>query len=247
MVLASSAIAMADGTPSRSAPCCAPFTWTGFYIGAHGGWYQARTDAAYHVDDDDTFVGDRFTLNGGVFGGHIGYNLQTANVVIGIEADYSAMSNGSDTRSSFAAVDTAEGDALSTKTRLDSVATVRGRLGVASGQTLFYATAGVAFANAEYTAKFFDSDPGVTFTKRVNLNDTGAVFGGGIEQAIGSGFSMRAEYLHMVFDSENNFAVGSLGGSTIAGDHARLRDIDEVRLGITYKFGERERDYRPLK
>jgi len=137
LIVASSAAALADGMHSRSAYCCAPFSWTGFYIGAHGGWYQARTDAAYHVDDvpgdpSNNFIHDSFRLNGGIFGGHIGYNLQASNVVVGVEADYSGTSNGDNKHTTFALTDPGEGDALSTQARLHSVATVRGRLGVAT-------------------------------------------------------------------------------------------------------------------
>src|SRR5262245_22055369 len=78
-------------------PIIDPWTWTGIYVGLNGGysWGKSRT----HVDYFNTLTGlpivpppgsitdVDFKLNGGIFGGQIGANLQTDWVVWGIEAD----------------------------------------------------------------------------------------------------------------------------------------------------------------
>ena len=60
------------------------FTWTGFYVGIQGG---------YVWTDFDGDVGDFDNLDGGLFGGYVGYNFQYLNWVFGVEGDF----NGSGT------------------------------------------------------------------------------------------------------------------------------------------------------
>src|SRR5215831_7834022 len=73
VILASSAAALADGMPSRNAPCCAPYSWAGFYLGANVGaaWGDLTTR------DRDEFGGTFKNRSTDVFGGgQIGFNLQ---------------------------------------------------------------------------------------------------------------------------------------------------------------------------
>ena len=69
--------ALAADLPARAytkAPAVAPLpTWTGFYIGAMGGWGKEDTN--------------NLAMSGGFAGGTVGYNWQTGPVVFGLEAD----------------------------------------------------------------------------------------------------------------------------------------------------------------
>src|SRR5262245_61328931 len=47
------------------------YSWTGLYLGVHGGWGIGNA----HFSNIDIEVGDHAT-NGGLVGGHIGYNWQ---------------------------------------------------------------------------------------------------------------------------------------------------------------------------
>ncbi|KJF72549.1 outer membrane protein [Agrobacterium arsenijevicii] len=97
------------------------YDWSGFYLGAQGGynWNQA------------TVLGSDIDLDGGSFGAHAGYNFQHGNVVFGIENDFNYnFEDGSDA--------TVEWDASG-----------RGRVGYAWDRTLFFATAGVAAAGVK--------------------------------------------------------------------------------------------------
>src|SRR4051812_16480339 len=92
----SASLASAADLPPRPAPPIAKapvivepvWIWTGFYLGAHGGW--AGGDAKYtflthgHYND---FAGDTATqsISGGMAGGHIGFNWQWGNFVVGLE------------------------------------------------------------------------------------------------------------------------------------------------------------------
>jgi outer membrane immunogenic protein len=61
------------------------YNWTGFYIGANGGY-------GWGSQDPFNLVTNRFdnfstSLSGGVFGGTLGAQMQMAHVVMGLEAD----------------------------------------------------------------------------------------------------------------------------------------------------------------
>src|SRR6516164_1669436 len=74
------------------------YSWTGFYVGGNVGWGWSHVTAS----ENNPFGPDAIAqispqslgtdLNGGVFGGQIGYNWQTANWVIGIEGDFDGAS-----------------------------------------------------------------------------------------------------------------------------------------------------------
>jgi outer membrane immunogenic protein len=94
--------------------------WTGFYLGAMGGYAQENSDG----------LG---SLSGGFAGGTVGYNWQMGNVVLGIEADAAWADVG-------ATVGVVE-------SRIRDMGTVRGRVGYAFDQVLVYGTGGYAWAD----------------------------------------------------------------------------------------------------
>src|SRR3954453_16480883 len=89
-------LALGLGTPASAAdmavkaPPPAPlpviYNWSGFYIGANGGWGQS-----HNCLDFVTLVGPVFSdgcadRSGGLAGGQIGYRWQTNQFVFGLEA-----------------------------------------------------------------------------------------------------------------------------------------------------------------
>lgn len=106
--------------------------WTGFYIGAHGGY--GAFGAAHNGNDSDVSA-----LSGWLGGVQAGYNFQADSVVFGLEADLSAAGivEGSDT------------DHFEENDGINGLATLRGRLGFAIGDLLLYGTAGLAVANLD--------------------------------------------------------------------------------------------------
>src|SRR5205085_6961993 len=86
VALAAPAIAADMRMPVKAPPpVVAPVTmWSGFYIGLNGGysWGRSRTDAVFAVGGvpivppAGSVLSGTFNLNGGLFGGQIGYNWQ---------------------------------------------------------------------------------------------------------------------------------------------------------------------------
>jgi outer membrane immunogenic protein len=231
------------------------FSWTGFYVGGHGGCAQERKDYALgpFTDNDPAgspavFVVDPSTANGGGCYGGIqgGFNYQVANWVIGIEADASWGSIRSG-NTSLIESETAAGDneLLATfSQRLNSFGTVRGRVGPtwSWGPTavLPYVTGGWAWARNELTttAFFSDTPTGLTTTTVDTQTHNGWTAGFGLEVALGYNWSFRGEYLHMDFGSKRYASLfwddAALPGGTFTDIRIKM---DTVRVGLNYRFG----------
>lgn len=196
--------------------------WSGFYIGAHGGFGW----------DHQTFGTDAFnglgplpgsTPTGGLVGGQAGYGWQYGPVVGGVEIDLSAANLKSTTTLSSLSLLV---DPLSRHSKIDELGSARARLGwTLMPNLLAFGTAGIGFGHAELS--FADAVSGLTTTMDQNL--LGWVAGGGVEYKVFEHLLLRAEYLHYGFG--NSSIV-----DPIAGDVTIRNAIDVVRGGISYKF-----------
>jgi len=182
--------------PAYRAPPPVPvFSWTGLYVGVHGGYGWSDSQG--------------LDLKGGFGGGQVGYNYQINNFVWGIEGD-------------IAGADISETDTfgpLSVKVSFDTLASLRGRFGVAYGNALFYGTAGAGWGHFKVSASAF----GFSASDSVTLS--GWTVGAGIEYAFLPNWSAKFEYLHYGFGSEN--FVGLPTGNL---------DVDTIKAGINYRF-----------
>jgi outer membrane immunogenic protein len=227
--------AFAADLPVKAPPPAAPviFSWTGFYIGAHGGvaWLRhEQTMAGVGAANVTTcnfptpYGSCRLDDTGAVFGGQIGYNWQAGpNWLIGIEADGSW--TGLKETKQFPLG--GPGSFHSVNDKIDWLASVRGRLGFVAGQTLFYATGGVAFAN--FNAGW--SRSGSDSLLQVDKTATGWVAGGGIEHAFTRNWSARVEFLHYGLGTKS--VTSSIGGPTYTTSFRH--DVSVVRLGINFR------------
>jgi outer membrane immunogenic protein len=182
----------ADLAPSFKAPIPI-YTWTGCYVGGDigGGWANQGVLNASQLPFP--IIGSQDTANttatGGTIigGGHVGCNYQwVPSLVIGVEADFSGASLNAygNAESTFAGVG-APGGGINWSTKLDSIATVRGRLGYAwMPNTLLYITAGGAFGRTSFSSTdiFISGCPACATTSFSNTS-SGVVLGGGVEWA----------------------------------------------------------------
>src|SRR5215510_15785966 len=65
--------------PVYKAPVAAPFSWSGFYIGAHAGWGWGQKKWSDYFDPTGTFASVAgsdadYNVDGFLAGGQIGYN-----------------------------------------------------------------------------------------------------------------------------------------------------------------------------
>ncbi|MGE0850845.1 MAG: outer membrane protein [Hyphomicrobiaceae bacterium] len=214
------------GAPSRRPVYDGPgtygpvFTWTGLYIGGHVGYGWSDADWQFSATPG---VSTGHTGEGGLAGGQIGYNIQTGHFVFGVEADLSGSWMDGSTACPNAGFDCGHS--------FNWLASVRGRAGVTmnNNRTLFYATAGGAWADVDYTAT--NVVTGAAFGTGFSNTHVGWVGGGGIEHMLTQNLSARVEYLYYGFDSVTAPA-GALGGGPASLDLA----AQTVRFGLNFKF-----------
>jgi outer membrane immunogenic protein len=228
-----SALALSGAASAADLPVKAPrpapviatpvISWAGPYIGAHGGigWMRASQTVSEGIFSCAAFDGATCTIRdtGAVAGGQIGYNWQQRDWVFGVEADgsWAGLKKTVSFQPAFPHIK---------NEKIDWLASVRGRLGWAFGDTLFYATGGVAFAH-------FDAgwaQVGGPARLQVDSTRVGWVAGGGVERIFTRHWSARAEFLH--------YGLGKKTvSSTIGGTYttAFRHDVSVVRLGINFR------------
>jgi outer membrane immunogenic protein len=222
--LAASSASAADiaARPYTKAPAIvAPIVnWTGFYIGAQVG--GAWSDNSW---DNVTLTGEAVSHSKSsvVGGGHIGYNWQFNQFVLGVEGEF----NGTDLNATSVSI---LNPAVTYGTKIDWYGTVVGRLGWAFDNVLIYGTGGVAFADIKTSGvnaaidSFSNSD-----------TRTGWTAGGGIAYQITPNWIAGVDYKHIEFDSFNRSGVTALAAPyTQTGIDSK---IDQVTARISYKFG----------
>jgi outer membrane immunogenic protein len=200
-------------------------SWAGWYIGAHAGaaWQKADVNSNATIFDGYSFLpilGASISKTGFIGGGQIGYNWQHGNFVFGIEADGSGLSG----RAS-ATVAVGQGYKATHASRIGWLSTVRGRFGLAVGDTLAYATAGVAFGGVRNSARF---DLIESFSFSSSRTKTGWTVGGGVEHMLNRNWTIGLEGLFV-----------DLGRSTIDTDFGSLQFNNQAiigRLKVNYKF-----------
>ena len=67
-------------------PVVTVYNWSGFYIGANGGWGQVHNCWDFQLVAGPLFSDGCADRSGGLFGGQIGYRWQSAGWVFGLEA-----------------------------------------------------------------------------------------------------------------------------------------------------------------
>ena len=201
--------AIAADLPARAytkapAAAIAINNWTGFYAGAMGGYAQENTSDAFG------------RISGGFAGGTLGYNWQTGNFVLGVEADAAWADVG--VKIGNPAIAAAE-------TRIRDMGTVRGRVGYAFDQVLVYGTAGYAWADNRITLSALN----------VSISDSqihsGWTVGAGVEVMFAPKWSVKAEYLYRSFQGETYFA-----GIAPPGLASGTLNLNSVQVGVNYHF-----------
>lgn len=270
----------ADMAVKAPPPAPAPvYSWTGFYIGASAGYNWSRDDVDPRAGPV-AFTSPSFPVtapniaaaqiaaipsalstnaNGFIGGGQLGYNRQLDRYVLGVEADFSGLTGrGSNSSSTFQQIGSSPAgigiaSTTSVDAKLESLGTVRGRIGFTPVDTLLvFATAGFAFGEAKSSTTVTQSCTSapplacaVVFpssaTGSASKPLTGWALGGGVEYALTTSWSAKAEYLHYDLGSMT-YATTQLA-STIGGPFTTINVAstanfkgDIVRVGLNYRF-----------
>ena len=244
-VVAISGTAFAADLPSRRAPPVfipppiPVFSWTGFYIGGQVGYDFGRdqaTEVGVTGSNQSFNVGQYDGLLGGA---HVGYNFSTQSFpllggfggsggVIGVEGDV----NGGDVRSrtTFTGVGRAPGLIESDHDNIEG--SLRGRVGIAVDRALFYATGGAAFGEIEDS--YMRTGPGNTSAfQALTKTHVGYTVGGGMEYALTTNWSLRAEYRYTDYGRYVDVNDGALG---VGFNTTHKLNFNLAQIGFSYKF-----------
>ena len=207
------------------APPPAIYDWTGFYIGANGGWGSA------HNCFDVAPLGGVFTRDfcsnqsGGVVGGQVGYRWQTNQFVFGVEGqgDWANLS-----RTRFSVIN----PVISEQAKVDGIGLITGQLGWAWNAALLYFKGGAAVTGNRFTV--CDTLNGLCGS----LSNTrwGGTVGVGFEYGFGPGWSVGVEYDHLFMGHANNtFSVVDAALTNFLNDRI-TQNVDMVTVRFNYRF-----------
>jgi high affinity Mn2+ porin len=239
-VLAVGSVSAAD-LPLKAPPVPQFYDWSGFYVGSHIGyaggtsnWNAISSQPGLSANSgaiDLYLPQDPFAEGGSFFEGlQIGYNRMLPNrLVAGVEADASfpawpnlnnvAIGGSSNFNSPV-------GGATNISETVLTSGTVRGRIGYAPGNWLFYATGGFAWSYNQQTLSQLVTGN----IETTNLWRFGWAAGAGVEVPIAPHWTARAEYLWTGFPY-----------ATVA-DPSQLQrissnfNVQQLRLGLNYRF-----------
>jgi outer membrane immunogenic protein len=241
--------AAAADMPVKAPPAPILYNWTGCYIGGHAGGAWARTEwtEVFNTTDFADFdQGQGFsrTESGFIGGGQLGCNYQTGPWVFGIEGTFA----GTSIKNTFTSVSVVNVDDAVFETKIQSVATVTGRIGYAWDNWLLYGKGGWGGADV----KFSVSDPTDSiFASRTEWHN-GWTAGIGVEYGWTPNWIIGLEYDHIGLESRdhdfngvavvtaNAIAGGGGGGGTVTTPGVLIFDgkprIDQVVARLSYKF-----------
>ncbi len=238
IVCAESAVAddiMATKAAPTSSSASSAYDWTGFYAGGHLGvaWgssnWTTPNGPSGSIDLFQTI--DTFDEAGSFFAGFQGgYNYMLPNrMVVGAEADASFPAWPNLAGISIGGTSTFTAPTLGAESYSETVlssGTVRGRIGYAPGNWLFYATGGFAWTYDQLTLTQLASGA----TASPFLWRLGWAAGAGVEAPVAPHWTARLEYL---------FTDYGLSSATFPITAQRFDSdflLQELRAGLDYQF-----------
>ncbi len=245
MLLAGASLVLGLGVPAlaadlpvkalpRKAPVVAPYSWTGWYIGANAGYGVGYGQGTFAFGPLlETFN----AMPAGAFGGgQLGYNYQFGSFVVGAETDIQG-AGISDTRTCL--LGCVPGSSALIDQKLNWFGTTRARVGLANGPVLTYVTGGAAYGGTEtgVTTTF----GGATAASSVSATKSGWTWGTGVEAALGGNWTAKAEYLYMDLGSSsasNTVPVPGAAAVIPVVSTFNVKNREQIfRAGVNYHFG----------
>jgi outer membrane immunogenic protein len=227
--IAVAAALLACGTAGAAAQDIG-FDWTGGYVGGSLAYTTSNSNAAFVPTSPYASVPIKSLPKG--FSGAIqgGINQQMGNIVLGVEGDISVGSISTTMPDPLIAFSGGAMKSSSTVTATSDIqASLRGRFGVAIGNFLPYATAGVALAHLKTSATNSLNPPLVGSPLADEGIGYGWTVGLGAEYAIDENWSVRGQYLHTDITAPN-FYVGENY------ENSAHPVSDTFALGVNYRF-----------
>ena len=219
------------------APLPVIYNWSGFYIGANGGW-----GSSHKCWDVTNFPGATVVTTvregchdatGGVVGGQIGYRWQSAGWVFGLEAQGDWANLRGSNVSAFI-------PNWTNNSKIEAFGLFTGQVGYAWNNVLWYVKGGAAVTDDKYRGTV--TATGVLFDSARETR-WGGVVGTGLEFGFAPNWSVAVEYDHLFMGNRGiTFtSTGVLGAAVIpVGGVFRTdsigQDVDLITARINYRF-----------
>jgi outer membrane immunogenic protein len=205
----------------------AVYDWSGFYIGANGGWGSSHKCWDF-TTPAGTFVAAEgcHDASGGTAGGQIGYRWQAGTWVFGLEAQ----GNWADFRGSNVSL---FDPTVRNQSRIDAFGLFTGQVGWAVNNVLFYVKGGAAVTADRF--RRFDVPTGVLIATTGDDTRWGGVVGAGLEFGFAPNWTAGVEYNHLFMQDRTHTFVDTTG-AFFATDRIR-QDVDLVTVRVNYRWG----------
>ncbi len=218
--------ALGADLPMKAAPVATPmYDWSGFYVGVFGGGGFGNHN--YNNGTPTAFSNYLITYDssGGVAGGEVGYNVQSGDIVAGVEVGgfWSGIKGSDLSQFNAGALPIAAVDA----TNLRKGATFLARGGYAIDRLLLFFTGGWAYGDLLHTS----TSPGFP-VDQFSTTRGGLAAGAGIAYAITNNLIGKFEYRY--YDYGRYARAAPLNGQL---PYTVDNTYSVVTLGIDYKFG----------
>jgi outer membrane immunogenic protein len=215
-------------------PVYVVYSWTGCYIGGHGGgvWIHKDFKATNGITAGGVVIAPAGTdfgahdVSSWVAGGQVGCNYQAGNFVIGVQGDYGWTDATGEHADPFFIGGT---DRSTTK----GLASITGRIGYAWDRLLLYVKGGGAWEWDDY--EFRNTATGVVDATASETRG-GWTVGVGGEYAFTDWLTVFAEYNYYDFGTRAvDFTILAGGGGTASIDIKEYKSV--FKVGLNFKWG----------
>jgi outer membrane immunogenic protein len=208
--------------PAPMVEAAPQYSWSGFYVGGQAGVAFNRESGAFSTAGSG-FSGNNDDSNSGFTGGgHIGYDYQMGNFVVGAVADLNYIDAESNSRFTLpTGLGTTQ--EFGSNQDINFVGTVRAKAGYAMDRFMVYATGGLAYADIDNTyvggGTYASGGTAYNVSARTDNDDIGYAVGAGFDVLATQNVSFGLEYLYTDLGKSNvnvNFTpvAGSAAGTT---------------------------------
>jgi len=214
-------------TPAPLPMVAAIYDWSGFYIGANGGWGEVHNCVDFLDAAGTAFAQGCRERSGGLVGGQLGYRWQAGTWVFGLEAqgDWADLSN-----QRLSLVD----PTFSTRTKTSGIGLFTGQIGYAWNASLLYVKGGAAVTDTRFS--ILDTASGLELAA-ASATRWGAAVGVGWEYGFAPNWSVGIEYDHLFMGDRNN-SFTATDPRLIGFVNSRIsQDVDMLTLRVNYRFG----------
>jgi outer membrane immunogenic protein len=210
----------------KAAPVATPmYDWSGFYVGVFGGGGFGNHNYNNGTPTNYSNYLINYDSSGGIAGGEVGYNVQSGNIVAGVEADgfWSGIKGSDLSQFNAGTLPIAAVDA----TNLRWGGTFRARGGIAIDRLMLFFTGGWAYGDLLHTstAAGFPVD-------QFSVSRSGITAGAGIAYAITNNLIGKFEYRY--YDYGRYVRAAPLNGQL---PYTVDNTYSVVTLGLDFKFG----------